>query len=217
MLSALIVLLGVWFLLLLTSLALPLTMGGVWWRPEPCRCLGVDASVPVPACSHISGWVRVVSAAFCLGSSVFFVTSGLLCFRRLPVSLFQWFPLISIVVLAQWWCYSSILLLMFTAEDIFWAEILLYGYSSLGVELDIRLSGPSRYATGKLRLCAYSVVTGFSHLASGGIFCAVSNGLIVLVPCLELDSAFAYASQGSCDPPTQYPISPWPSACGGVG
>ena len=74
-----------------------------------------------------------------------------------------------------------------------------------------------RYATGKLRLCAYSVVTGFSHVASGGIFCAVSNGLIVLEPCLELDSAFATASQGSCDPPTQYPISPWPSACGGVG
>ena len=32
-----------------------------------------------------------------------------------------------------------------------------------------------------------------------------------------LVSAFAIASQGSIDPPTQYPISPWPPACGGVG
>ena len=76
MLSALIVLSGGWFLLLLTTLALPLTMDGVWWRPEPCRCLGADASVPVPACSLIAGLVRVVSAAFCLGSSDFLVTSG---------------------------------------------------------------------------------------------------------------------------------------------
>ena len=76
MLSALIVLSGGWFLLLLTSLALPLTMDGVWWRPEPCRCLGVDASVPVLACSLIAGLVRVVSAAFCLGSSDLLVTSG---------------------------------------------------------------------------------------------------------------------------------------------
>ena len=33
-------------------------------------------------------------------------------------------------------------------------------------------SGPDRdvYATGKLRLCAYSLVTGCSHVASGGFF-----------------------------------------------
>ena len=30
--------------------------------------------------------------------------------------------------------------------------------------------GRDVYATGKLRLCAYSVVTGFSHVASGGFF-----------------------------------------------
>ena len=61
-------------------------MGGVWWRPEPCRCLSrhflfcVDASVPVPSCSPVAGLVRVVSAAVILGSSGFLDTSGLFVF-----------------------------------------------------------------------------------------------------------------------------------------
>ena len=40
MLSALAVLLWLAFLLLIT-LAEISTMGGVWWRPEPCRCLSI--------------------------------------------------------------------------------------------------------------------------------------------------------------------------------
>ena len=59
---------------------------------------------------------------------------------------------------------------MFTAEDIFWAETLLYGYSSLGRFWISASPGRDVYATGKLRLCAYSMVTGFSHVASGGFF-----------------------------------------------
>ena len=30
-------------------------------------------------------------------------------------------------------------------------------------------------------------------------------------------STFALQAKGSSDPPTQYPISPWPTSCGGVG
>ena len=73
------------------SLVVLLTMGGVWWRPEPCRCLSIpflsclDASVPAPSSLHVAEWVRVVSAAVIPGSSGFFDTSGLLAFLRLPV------------------------------------------------------------------------------------------------------------------------------------
>ena len=76
MVSALAVLPWLAFLLLIT-LAEISTMGGVWWRPEPCRCLFshfwfcLDSEVPVPSCSHIAGLVRVVTAALTLGLSGF--------------------------------------------------------------------------------------------------------------------------------------------------
>ena len=112
-------------------------MGGVWWRPEPCRCLSrhflfcVDASVPVPSCSLVAGLVRVVSAAVILGSSGFVDTSGFLCFFAVAsvvlsaVSFDTDGSLHTVVVL------QLLLLLMLPSEDIFWPHTLLHGILSL--------------------------------------------------------------------------------------
>ena len=124
-------------------------MGGVWWRPEPCRCLSIpfssclDASVPAPSFLYVARWVRVVSAAVIPGSSGFFDTSRLLAFLRLPVFFSR------MLLSGADGCPHTVVVLKFiflcflfnSCGYIFWAEILLYGYSSLGGELDIRLSG----------------------------------------------------------------------------